>query len=527
MIRVHRALLSASNKDGLVQFARGLAELGIELVSTGGTARLLREAGLVVTDVAEVTGFPEMLDGRVKTLHPRIHGGLLGIRGNAEHARQMAAQGITPIDLLAITLYPFEATVESPDATVAEAIEQIDIGGPAMIRSAAKNFAGVAVIVNPADYGAVLDELRRNAGSLSQPTRLALAAKAFAHTARYDARIAGLFDRLTSALGSHVSFPPLLDLRLEKLQDLRYGENPHQRAALYRDLSASGGLAAARKLQGKELSYNNLLDLHAAWELIREFEEPVAAIIKHSNPCGVASALTLCEAYARARETDPVSAFGVIIAVNRPLDAPTARAIAGTFVEAVIAPGYAEEALVLLQGKKNLRLLELPLAHGSRPPASGGYPADGYEVRRITGGMLVQERDTADLDPNALTVATKRSPSETEMRGLRFAWRVAKHVKSNAIVLTEAQATVGIGAGQMSRVDAVRLAIQKAKLPTRGTVLASDAFFPFPDGVHEAAKAGVSAIIQPGGSVRDAEVIAAADEYDLAMVFTGIRHFRH
>jgi len=537
MIRVRRALLSASNKDGLVQFARGLAELGIELISTGGTARLLREAGLVVTDVAEVTGFPEMLDGRVKTLHPRIHGGLLGIRGNAEHARQMAAQGITPIDLLAITLYPFEATVESPDATVAEAIEQIDIGGPAMIRSAAKNFAGVAVIVNPADYGAVLDELRRNAGSLSQPTRLALAAKAFAHTARYDARITGLFDRLTSGLGqggfrlsplgSHVSFPPLLDLRLEKLRDLRYGENPHQRAALYRDLSAPGGLAAARKLQGKELSYNNLLDLHAAWELVREFEEPVAAIIKHSNPCGVASALTLCEAYARARETDPVSAFGGIIAVNRPLDAPTARAIAGTFVEAVIAPGYAEEALVLLQGKKNLRLLELPLAHGSRPPASGGYPADGYEVRRITGGMLVQERDTADLDPNALTVATKRSPSETEMRGLRFAWRVAKHVKSNAIVLTEAQATVGIGAGQMSRVDAVRLAIQKAKLPTRGTVLASDAFFPFRDGVDEAAKAGVSAIIQPGGSVRDAEVIAAADEYDLAMVFTGIRHFRH
>jgi len=548
MIRVRRALLSVSDKTGLAPFASGLAALGVQLISTGGTARALREAGLAVTDVAEITGFPEMLDGRVKTLHPRIHGGLLGRRGHPEHERQMAAQGIAPIDLVAITLYPFEATTAKPDVSLAEAIEDIDIGGPAMLRSAAKNFEAVAVIVDPADYDGVLDELKRNDGSLSAATRFGLARKAFAHTARYDALIAGFLEhvevgadgpRLSSldspaplreAGRSRPSFPQLLHVRLEKLQELRYGENPHQRAAFYRDLALRGGIAAARQLQGKELSYNNLLDLHAAWELAQEWIEPVVAIIKHTNPCGAATAPELREAYLRARDTDPVSAYGGIIAVNRPLDAPTAREIAATFVEAIVAPGYTEEALAILKDKKNLRLLEFPAGAGGTPPK--GYPVPGpgageLELRRVSGGMLVQDRDAVDLDPGALKVVSKRAPTESEMRALRFAWRVAKHVKSNAIVLATEHATVGIGAGQMSRVDSAKLARMKANFPTQGTALASDAFFPFRDGVDAAAEAGVTAVIQPGGSVRDAEVIAAADEHGMAMLFTGIRHFRH
>jgi phosphoribosylaminoimidazolecarboxamide formyltransferase/IMP cyclohydrolase len=523
MSRVRRALLSVSDKTGLVPFASGLVSLGVQLISTGGTARVLRDGGLPVTDVAELTGFPEMLDGRVKTLHPRIHGGLLGIRGNPEHERQMAAQGIPPIDLVAITLYPFEATTAMPGVSLAEAVENIDIGGPAMLRSAAKNFEAVAVIVDPADYDAVLDELKRNDGSLSRATRFGLARKAFAHTARYDALIAGFLEHVEfGPEPSRPAFPMILHLRLEKLQELRYGENPHQRAAFYRDLALRDGIAAARQLQGRELSYNNLLDLHAAWELSREWGEPAVAIIKHTNPCGVATAPELHDAYIRARDTDPVSAYGGIIAVTRPLDGPTAREIASTFVEAIIAPAYTEEALRVLKDRKNLRLLEL--ASGGSREASGDH---GFEVRRVSGGMLVQDRDAVDLDPGALKVVTKRSPTEGEMRALRFAWRVAKHVKSNAIVLATENATVGIGAGQMSRVDSAKLARMKANFPTQRTALASDAFFPFRDGVDAAADAGVTAVIQPGGSVRDAEVIAAADEHGLAMIFTGIRHFRH
>jgi len=555
MIRVRRALLSASDKTGLVEFAQGLVRLGVELLSTGGTAHVLRAAGLPVTDVADVTGVPEMLDGRVKTLHPAIHGGVLAVRGNADHARQLAAQGIAPIDLVAVNLYPFEETLANPDRTVADVIEQIDIGGPAMLRSAAKNFAGVAVLADPGDYPAVLAELRDTEGSLSAATCVHLARKAFDHTARYDAAIAGFFERLAgedppgaspaplppldaqrsalssepsalssrlSALGTRHSFPSLLHIRLQKIQELRYGENPHQRAAFYRDLALRGGLAAARQLQGKALSYNNLLDLHSAWELASEFPDPVAAIVKHNNPCGVATAATLCDAYCRARDADPVSAFGAIIALNRPLDGATAQAIAATFVEAVIAPGYSDDARRALADKKNLRLLEWPVEESGPTFADGGF-----EVRRVSGGMLVQDRDAARVDLAALTTVTRRPPTAAEMQALRFAWTVVKHVKSNAIVLAGAHATVGVGAGQMSRVDAVKLALLKAATATQGTVLASDAFFPFRDGVDAAAAAGVTAIIQPGGSVRDAEAIAAADEHDLAMVFTGVRHFRH
>jgi phosphoribosylaminoimidazolecarboxamide formyltransferase/IMP cyclohydrolase len=530
MTRVRRALLSVSDKTGLVPFASGLVGLGVGLISTGGTARVLREAGLPVTDVAEITGFPEMLDGRVKTLHPRIHGGLLSIRGNPEHERQITAEGIAPIDLVAITLYPFETTIGKPDVSLAQAIENIDIGGPAMLRSAAKNFQDVAVLVDPADYSMVLEELTRNHGTLSLTTGFGLARKAFAHTACYDAMIAGFLERVElapdgsrlSPLGSRPPFPPLVHVRLERLQELRYGENPHQRAAFYRNPALRGGIASARQLHGKELSYNNIVDLHAAWELAQEWTEPVVAIIKHTNPCGVATAGELVQAYTRARETDPVSAYGGILAMNRPLDAATAREIVSTFVEAIIAPGYAPEALTILRDKKNLRVLEMPVETGD-----GGSGSVGFEMRQVSGGMLVQDRDDVDLDATALKVATRRAPADAEMQAMRFAWRVAKHVKSNAIVLATAQATVGIGAGQMSRVDSVRLARMKANLPTQGTALASDAFFPFRDGVDAAAEAGVTAIVQPGGSVRDAEVTAAADEHGMAMVFTGIRHFRH
>jgi phosphoribosylaminoimidazolecarboxamide formyltransferase/IMP cyclohydrolase len=548
MIRVRRALLSVSDKEGLVDFARGLAGLSVELLSTGGTARALREAGLPVTDVAQVTGFPEMLDGRVKTLHPRIHGALLALRGNPAHQEQLATHAIAPIDLVAVNLYPFEATLARPDATVADAIEQIDIGGPAMLRSAGKNFDGVAVVCDPGDYVPVLRELQQHAGTISATTRLNLARKAFTHTARYDALVSGFFERLgvgksetdrtarlsttyhgrvpgsqRSALSAQLPFPPLLHLRLEKIQDLRYGENPHQRAAFYRDLDQPGGLAAARQLHGKELSYNNLLDLQAAWETASDFAEPVVVIVKHGNPCGVAIAEGLLDAYTQANAADPVSAFGGIIATNRPLDVETARAIAGTFVEAVVAPGYAEDALTVLRERKNLRLLLVPTLDRGR----GTGDREAFDLRRVGGGLLVQERDTATLDEAAVRTVTRRAPSATETRALRFAWRVVKHVKSNAIALATEHATVGIGAGQMSRVDAVKLAVMKAASPTAGTVLASDAFFPFRDGVDLAAAAGVTAVIQPGGSLRDADVIAAADEHGLAMVFTGMRHFRH
>ena len=521
MIPIRRALLTVSDKSGLAPFAARLHRRGVELLSTGGTAQALRAAGLPVVEVADLTGVPELLDGRVKTLHPSIHAGLLALRDNPEHLRQLAARGIQPIDLLAVNLYPFEATAARTDLPLAEVIEQIDIGGPALLRAAGKNFEGVAAITDPADYAEVLGELEAQ-GGLSRATRFRLAQKVFAHTARYDSLIAGFLETGAGRLApelvptSAAPFPAILSLRLERVQALRYGENPHQAGALYREIPAEGGVADARQLQGKELSYNNLLDLDAAWALAQEFEQPGVAIIKHTNPCGAAVDPDQTAAFLRARATDPVSAFGGIVGVSCSLSGPTAAAIAEGFVEAIIAPGYSPEALTRLAAKKSLRLLEMPALRPRR-----------RDIRAISGGLLFQAADGLDLDPAVLKVVTRRTPSESELRGLRFAWKVAKHVKSNAIVLSTESGTVGIGAGQMSRVDSVQLAIRKAVLPTGGTVLASDAFFPFRDGVDAAAAAGVTAIIQPGGSVRDEEVLAAADEHGLAMVLTGIRHFRH
>lgn len=521
-MKVERALLSVSDKKGIVEFAKGLAELKIQLISTGGTAKLLKEAGLKITEVSELTGFPEMLGGRVKTLHPAIHGGILARRDDPSHQKELSEHRIAPIDLVVVNLYPFETTIAKEGCPLEGAIEQIDIGGPALIRSAAKNFEGVAVIIDPEDYPKVLEELQQES-RLSRETRLRLAEKAFAHTARYDALIASYLEGVRrQGLGVRgETLPHLLNLPLEKVQELRYGENPHQRAAFYR--AGGWGLGTGnwtKQLQGKELSYNNLLDLDAAWRLCQEFEGPAAAIVKHGNPCGVAVEERLFEAYRRARATDPVSAYGGVVGLNHPLDKETAQEIAQAFVEAIVAPGYEEEALAVLKTRKNLRLIEVR-------SQELGVRSQRWEVRRTMGGFLIQEPDTVDLIPEKLKVVTKRAPTEEEMRALRFAWRVAKHVKSNAIVLAKGQATVGIGAGQMSRVDSVKLAIMKANLPTQGTVLASDGFFPFRDGVDVAAEAGITAIIQPGGSLRDGEVIRAADEHGMAMVFTGIRHFRH
>ena len=521
-VKVGRALVSVSEKTGLIEFAGALRDLGIEILSTGGTASVLRAAGIAVIDVAEITGFPEVLGGRVKTLHPKIHGGILAKRRDPEHLRQLREHGITLIDLVVINLYPFEATVAKVDASLEEAIEQIDIGGPSLIRAAAKNFEDVAVVVDPGEYIPIITELRRDEGQLSRSRRLHLARKAFAHIARYDTLIAAYLERHMDE-ERESAFPDLLDPRFFKLQRLRYGENPHQQAALYRAAFATEpSLASAKQLHGKELSFNNLLDLDAAFALAREFEEPVAAIVKHTNPCGVAVDAAPAEAYRRARAADRASAYGGVLGVNRRVDVETACELGSTFVEAIVAPGYEEEALAILKEKTALRLLLIePWPVVARPD-----PAV-CELRSIAGGLLMQERDALDLAPDGLRVVTQRPPGEAEMRSLRFAWKVAKHVKSNAIVLANERATVGIGAGQMSRVDACRLAVMKATSPTVGTVLASDGFFPFRDGVDAAAKAGVTAIIQPGGSIRDAEVIRAADEAGIAMVFTGIRHFRH
>lgn len=521
-VKVRRALLSVSEKTGLIELATALHDLTIEILSTGGTASVLRAAGIPVVEVADITGVPEMLDGRVKTLHPKIHAGILAKRSDPEHQRQLREHGITPIDLVVINLYPFEATVSRIDASLEEAIEQIDIGGPSLIRAAAKNFEGVAVLVDPADYTGVLAELRQAEGHLSPARRLHLARKAFAHVARYDTLIAAYLERQIGERREDV-LPDLIDLRLLKAQRLRYGENPHQQAALYRDAEAiEPSVASAKQLQGKELSFNNLLDLDAALALAREFEGPAAVIVKHTNPCGVGIGSRLMEAYHHARAADPTSAYGGVLGVNRPVDVETARELSATFVEGIIAPGYHEAAMAILKEKGALRLLLIePWPGPTRPDRAA------RELRPIVGGMLVQESDSIDLNPDNLLVVTRRPPTEAEMRALRFAWKVAKHVKSNAIVLANECATVGIGAGQMSRVDACRLAVMKALSPTRGTVLASDAFFPFRDGVDAAAAAGVTAIIQPGGSIRDTEVIRAADEAGIAMVFTGIRHFRH
>ena len=508
MTQIRRALLSVTDKSGLVEFARVLAGLGVELISTGGTARLLRDSGIAVRDVSEVTGFPEMLGGRVKTMHPRITGGILAIRSSAEHMQALADHHIAPIDLVAVNLYAFEAAAAKPGVTFEEMIENIDIGGPTMIRSAAKNFEAVAVVTDPADYPALAEELRSNGGALSRDTRWRLAQKAFATTAAYDRAIA---NTLSGAKDQPV--PEILDLRVRRTMDLRYGENPHQSAALY--ATGTSGVAGARQLHGKELSYNNLVDLDAAWQLVWEFESPAAAIIKHTNPCGCAEQDTLAEAYRKALACDPVSAFGGVLAFNRPLDAETAAEVAGLFVEAIAAPGYTPEALERLQIKKNLRLVEV----------AGCAPS--VLVKSISGGYLVQTEDSVTLDHSQLRVVSERTPTAEETAALEFGWKVAKHVKSNAIVFAAAGQTVGVGAGQMSRVDSVRIAAAKAVLPLQGTVVASDAFFPFPDGIEELAKHGATAVIQPGGSVRDADVIAAANRLGLAMVCTGIRHFRH
>ena len=509
MAKISRVLLSVTDKTGIVEFASALAAMGAELISTGGTARLLREAGIPVADVSDVTGFPEMLDGRVKTMHPKIAGGILAMRGNPEHMAAIQAHGSSPIDMVVVNLYRFEAVAAKAGAPLAELIENIDIGGPTMLRAAAKNYQDVAVVTAPEDYPAILEELRASGGELSLDTRWRLARQVFRTTADYDSAISARLEQVEAA----GPLPRSLAIRAPKLMDLRYGENPHQAAALYG--RPGQGIAGAAQLHGKELSYNNLVDLDAAWQMVNEFERPAVAIVKHTNPCGCAEQLTLVEAYRKALEADPVSAYGGVIGINRPVDEETAREIAKTFIEAIAAPDYTAEALTVLTAKKNLRLMRV---------APG---ADRLVVKSVSGGYLAQTADSAKLDRAAAVVKTQRAPSEAEWVALEFGWKVAKHVKSNAIVYARAGQTVGVGAGQMSRVDSVKLGAMKAVLPVAGTVVASDAFFPFPDGVEAAVINGATAFIQPGGSVRDAEVVAAADRLGVAMVFTGVRHFRH
>jgi len=580
-MKIRRALVSVHDKTGVVELAKGLAGLGIEIVSTGGTASLLRASGITVRDVSDVTGFPEMMDGRVKTLHPKIHGGILARRDAPEHLAALERHGIPPIDLVVVALYPFEQTVAKPGVTAAEAIEQIDVGGPTMIRAAAKNHAAVAVVTAPSQYGAVLDELTRTGGALSGATRDRLAREAFARTAEYDAAIARWLSGVAGAnepqarptaagtsepqarptaaatsepqarptaaeasepaarstreqggLGgfasnppSSIEFPVALTLRAERALSLKYGENPHQAAAFYQIAGAPAiGLAAMKQLHGPELGYNNLLDFSAALALLLEFDEPAAVVIKHTNPCGAAVAASVGAAMERAKASDPVSIYGGIVGVNRTLDRAVVQALAGIFVEILFAPAYAPDALdELSRTKKKCRVFEVPCDRHTLPERLRDY-------RSVLGGILAQHVDQADLDPAALKVVSRRAPTEAEMRALRFAWRVAKHAKSNAIVLTTAEQVIGVGAGQMNRVDAARLAVMRARevgLRTEATVCASDAFFPFRDGLDVVAEAGATAVIQPGGSVRDEDVIAAADERDMAMIFTGLRHFRH
>jgi phosphoribosylaminoimidazolecarboxamide formyltransferase / IMP cyclohydrolase len=516
--RVQRAILSVTDKAGIVEFAGKLAALGVELISTGGTAKLLRDSRISVKDVSEVTGFPEMLDGRVKTLHPKVHGGILHRRADPAHRNAVAEHGIRPIDMVVVNLYAFEKTAARPGVPFEELIENIDIGGPSMIRSAAKNFQDVAVVTSPEDYDAVAEEMSRSNGAISAATKWRLAQKAFATTAAYDSAIASTLERVTAnghfEFHGQEGFPQNLRLSFNKINDLRYGENPHQRAALYSDGSGVG-VANGRQLQGKELSYNNIVDLQAAWDLAQEFDEPVCAIIKHTNPCGTAIGKTLAEAYKKALECDPVSAFGGVIGVNRVIDGQAAEEIAKLFLEVIAAPGFDESAKAKFAAKKNLRLVEI-------------IPApQKWVLKNVSGGILVQEADLRPLTEADLKVVTKRAPTPEERRALLFAWKVCKHVKSNAILYARDGQSVGVGAGQMSRVDSCKLGAMKAVLPLKGTVAASDAFFPFPDGVEEIARAGATAIIQPGGSVRDQEVIEAADRLGLAMIFTGVRHFRH
>jgi phosphoribosylaminoimidazolecarboxamide formyltransferase/IMP cyclohydrolase len=519
-MKIQRALISVSNKEGVVDFARGLSAMGVEILSTGGTARILKDQGLKVKDVSQFTGFPELMGGRVKTLHPKVHGGILSRRDHPGDQAEMKQHGLEPIDLVAVNLYPFESTVQKPECRLEEAVEQIDIGGPSMLRSAAKNFEHVVVLVDPRDYSRTLDELGKNDGLLSRESRLALAQKVFSHTAQYDGLIAHYLDRQVRGEGI-VRFPVTFSMQLEKVENLRYGENPHQQAAFYRERNVTEPcIALARQLHGKAMSFNNYLDANAALELVKEFSGVAAVIVKHNNPCGVGLGDTPAEAFRKARETDPVSAFGGVIAFNHPVDEGTAQEIGSMFVEIVAAPGFEPEALEAMKKKKDLRLLDVgPTLRGE---------SGGMDMKRVVGGMLIQDRDTGRIENiRTLKVVTQRKPTEEEYEALAFAWIVCKHVKSNAIVYARSDRTVGIGAGQMSRVDSVKLGAMKARSSLKGAVMASDAFFPFRDGIDEAARSGVTAIVQPGGSIRDEEVIRGADEHGMAMILTGMRHFRH
>ena len=523
-MKITQALISVSDKRGAVDFARALTELGVGILSTGGSAKMLREAGVPVTEVSDYTGFPEMLDGRVKTLHPKVHGGILARRDLPEHLAAIEKAGIPRIDLVIVNLYPFQQAIARADCTLEDAIENIDIGGPTMVRAAAKNYGGCAVVTDPEDYAALTEELRGSGGALSDATRFDLARKAFTHTARYDSAISNYLTALKDD-GTRSAFPQRLQLAFDRVEELRYGENPHQQAAFYREpVVATGGIANYRQLQGKELSYNNIADADAAWECVKNFDSSTSlaccVIVKHANPCGVALGASAAEAYRKAFSTDPVSAFGGIIAFNCPLDKAAAEAVTQQFMEVLIAPEITEEAREVLAAKQNVRVLVVPL----------GSSSTGFDMKRVGGGLLVQTCDDARIDAAQLKAVTKRQADAREMGDLIFAWRVAKYVKSNAIVYCKDGMTIGVGAGQMSRVDSARIAAIKAEganLSVAGSVVASDAFFPFRDGLDVLAKAGATAVIQPGGSVRDAEVIAAADEHGIAMVFTGFRHFRH
>ena len=522
MAKIQRAILSVTDKTGLVDFARRLAAMNVDLVSTGGTAKLLRDSGINVKDISDLTGFPEMLDGRVKTLHPKVHGGILHMRGKKEHVAAAAEHGIEPIDMVVVNLYAFEKTASKPGVEFEDVIENIDIGGPSMVRSAAKNFQDVAIVTSPSDYEAIAKEMEGGGGSLSLATKWRLAQRAFATTAAYDSAIASTLEQIGAPegdgkkfeLGGSEGFPQTLRLSFNKAFDLRYGENPHQKAALYSDGSGKG-IANGKQLQGKELSYNNIVDLQAAWDLAQEFDETVCAIIKHTNPCGTAVAGTLAEAYKRALECDPVSAFGGVIGVNRPIDKDTATEMAKLFVEAIAAPGFDDAAKEIFAAKKNLRLVEVvPMEQK-------------WVLKNVSGGVLLQDNDMHPITEADLKVVSERKPTPQEMKDLLFAWKVGKHVKSNAILYARNGQSTGVGAGQMSRVDSAKIGAMKSVLGIKGSVAASDAFFPFPDGVEEIAKAGATAIIQPGGSVRDQEVIDTANKLGLAMVLTGVRHFRH
>lgn len=522
--RIKRALLSVTDKTGLVEFARHLMRHEVELISTGGTARALREAGLPVKDISDLTGFPEMLDGRVKTLDPHVHGGILYVRGKAEHEAAVATHGILPIDMVVVNLYAFEKTASRAGVAFEEVVENIDIGGPSMVRSAAKNFEDVAIVTSTSDYVALGEEMQVNGGGLSRDTRWRLARQAFAVTAAYDTAIANTLERVATPEPAHdpiqfvvpetAPFPRTLRIAYPLAMDLRYGENPHQRAALYSDGSGTG-IAGATQHHGKELSYNNLVDLDACWELVQEFDEPTVVIVKHTNPCGAATAKNITEAYRKALSSDPVSAYGGVIGVNRALDLEAAEEMAKLFVEAIVAPSFTPEALARLKVKKNVRLIEIRPAQTSRV------------MKQVSGGLLLQDADRASVALGELKTVTARKPTVEELRSLLFAWRICKHVKSNAIVYARDGQTLGVGAGQMSRVDSAKFGAMKAVLPLTNCVAASDAFFPFADGLEAVAAAGATAAIQPGGSVRDDEVIAAADRLGMAMVFTGIRHFRH